>query len=153
MALANSPLDYDEFCARTIMPTEDVATVPRPFVELCLQDVASEIYAVLAKRYVTPFPEPIPGIVKRWQAQMVTPLVYERRGWNPGDEQSKFIVDAADRCRAQIHEAADAEKGLFGLPLKDGEPTVAISRGGPDGYSEASPYEWLDVQREVLRGR
>jgi hypothetical protein len=84
---------------------------------------------------------------------MTDPDMYRRRGWAPADEQSLEIEQARKDALAEIQLAADAENGLFDLPLLEGSNESGISRGEPFGYSEASPYDWLDRQAEALRGR
>lgn len=111
------------------------------------------IDARLRKRYEVPFGDPFPEIVRIWLTALVTVDAYQKRGWDPGSEQDELINDARQAALADLREAADAETGLFDLPLRQNNAASGISQGGPFGYSEASPYEWTDVQRGAIRGR
>lgn len=151
-----SYLDVAALKARTIMPDTDVDALDVMYPGWIASRLAvgtSEINSRLRKRYTVPFATPVPEVILGWLADLVTPVLYERRGWNPGDEQAKSITDAADRAREQMKEAAEAEGGLYDLPLRDDGDASAVSRGGPLAYAEASPYAWMDVQAEAIRGR
>jgi guanyl-specific ribonuclease Sa len=89
-------------------------------------------------------------MAKSWLATLVTPLVYRKRGIDPTDEQIVAADAAAQTARDEIKEAADSETGLFELPLRADTSASGVDRGGPFGYAEASPYTWLDVQREAV---
>lgn len=137
------------------MPYEDVIRLDqdRPgFLDGALEDALSEIYSRLRKRYRTPM-NPLPGIVKKWRAKLVTPQAYAARGVNPEDPTVKAMDEEADRAREQMKEAADAKDGLYDLPLLDNADATAIDKGGPLGYSEPSPYDSQDRQAEAIRGR
>ncbi len=47
-----------------------------------------------------------------------------------------------------MKEAADSAEGLFELPLRADLETSGVSKGGPLGYTEASPYRWTDRQAD-----
>lgn len=87
-----------------------------------------------------------------WLTALVTVDAYQKRGWNPDDEQAEQISDARKDALADLKEAAEAQNGLFDLPLKQDNPASAISQGGPYAYSEASPYAWVDAQQEAING-
>lgn len=138
------------------MPSEDVDELEarRPgFIAQRLEIGTSRINGRLRKRYAAPFASPVPEIVLGWLDAVVTLEAYIARGWNPSDEQSKQISDAAAQAFADLKEAADSEIGLFDLPLREDTTAEGISRGGPLGYSESDPYTWTDLQREAARGR
>ena len=106
----------------------------------------------LSKRYAVPFASPVPTILKGWCTALVTLDLYSKLGFNPSSKQDdEAIVQAAQRAREEIKEAADSKDGLFELPLRADTNERGISRGGPLAYSEASPYEWTDVQAEAVR--
>lgn len=108
----------------------------------------------LFKRYQTPFAAPAPEAAKQWLCDLVVERMYTRRGGNPDTDLLDAVTRAADTARAELKEAADAKDGLFDLPLRQADPNVSgISRGGPLGYSEASPYDWPDAQAEAIRER
>ncbi len=135
------------------MPPDDFDAIDPAFVESRLAIGTSEINGRLRKRYMAPFASPVPEAVLGWLTAIVTPELYFRRGWDPASEQGAAIIDAAKRAREEIKEAADSKEGLWDLPLREDTTDEGISKGGPLAYSEASPYEWLDVQREAIRGR
>lgn len=146
-------LDIAGLKLRTPMPDEDVDALPVQFVLERLSVGSSEIDGKLRKRYAAPFAEPVPPIIVGWLSDIVTPELYLRRGWNPGNEQEATIVAAAERARAQMQEAADSAEGLWDLPLRADTTAEGVSKGGPLGYSETSPYDWRDAQAEAIRGR
>lgn len=104
----------------------------------------------LKKRYAAPFDAASPPpVVLGWLARILDYELYLKRGINPTDEQSGDVKDRAAEARAEIKEAADAERGLFELPLRADTPAATgVSRGGPLMVSEVSPYTWSDVQRD-----
>jgi hypothetical protein len=169
MPPSGSYLDRDGFAARTIAPTSLVTgdfidptgqfTDPvkiakraawQTFVDSQLVIESSRINARLRKRYLVPFADPCPEIVAGWLAAVVTPKLYERRGWDPSDAQAQSILADAERVLDEQKEAADSEEGLFDLPLRQDSSTSALGVvGGPFGYSENSPYVWSDAQRDA----
>lgn len=170
MSLSGSYLDVDEFKARTIAPSslvdgdfldptgafDDPDKIAaraswRTFVESQLRIETSRINARTRKRYAAPFADPVSEIVLGWLTSLVTPKLYERRGWDPSDAQAQSILADADTARAEMKEAADSVDGLFDLPLRQDSGTTGVAKGGPLVYSEASPYEWIDVQRAAVR--
>lgn len=161
MALTGSYLDRTEFKARTVAPVHLVdglhldVTNRAPwitFVESRLVIETSRINSQLRKRYAAPFAAPVPEIVLGWLAAIVTPKLYERRGWDPADAQAVALLADAELARTELQQAADSVEGLFDLPLRQDSTSTGIARGGPRGYAEASPYEWTDVQRDRVRG-
>lgn len=170
MALTGSYLDRDELAARTIAPTSLVqgdfidptgafSSEPyisrrnawRTFVDSTLIIETSRINTRLRKRYAVPFEAATcPEIVRGWLVAAVTPLLYKRRGVDQSDAQFQSLLDAAEAALAEQKEAADSNEGLLDLPIRQDTTETGISLGGPLGYSEPSPYDWLDVQREAV---
>lgn len=146
-------LTLAEFRAITTMPWGDVddleVAAPGWIVNQVI--VASGLIdGRLRKRYAAPFVAPVPDIVRSWTARIVTLRAYLRRGVDARDAQFQVILDDATRAEAEIKEAADSKDGLFELPIRQDLPTTGgIARGGPLGYSEASPYTWTTVQSET----
>ncbi len=151
-----APLTPTTFKARTIMPGADVdqlETVEAGWLAQTLTDTWDWILARLGKRYnraaIDGSPPPI---AVRWLAVIVTRLAYAKRGFNPTSEEDKeSIIGAAVEAKAEIKEAADSKEGLFELPLASAPNASAVSRGGPLGYSEQSPYVWQDAQVAAAR--
>lgn len=146
-------LTLDEFKTRTVMPSEDVDALEAAyagFIASKLSEHSSRIDARLRKRYVVPFASPTPEIVLSWVERLTTKDAYLKRGFNPSSEQDAEIIARAKAAEDEIKEAADANEGLFDLPLREDVPgTSGVSQGGPFGYSEQSPYTWMRKQREA----
>lgn len=113
---------------------------------------SSWIDSRLKKRYAAPFEAPpdTPPVITGWLARIVDWELYLKRGINPDDEQTADVKERHTAAKAEVKEAADSKEGLFELPLKASIPTAtSITRGGPLGYTEQSPYTWSVVQREA----
>ena len=155
------PQEVIDFRTRTIMPEQDVDQLwaARPgWFEATVASALADITARLRKRYRTPFTaaggsNPRPEIVVMWQAKIITPEAYRARGYNPQDPTMEWSEKDRDRAYEQIKEAADAETGLYDIPLLETVDTTGIVKGGPLGSSEASPYDWTDAQANALTYR
>jgi hypothetical protein len=147
-------LTIEGFKAASVMPDEDVdALVARypAFLDEQLDQFSAWIDARLRKRYAAPFAAPYPRAVVRWLAALVTERACLKRGVDPNDEQMQRILQDAADSRAEVLEAANGEEGLFDLPARADTTESGITRGGPLGYSEQSPYVWKDVQAASAR--
>lgn len=141
------------------MPTEDVEEIEvrrSGYPETRMIANYRWVYARLAKRYAIPEPmvpsNDVPELVVDWCVALTTLDLYEFRGFNPESAQDALIAARATEVRGEVKEAADSETGLFELPLRaSSQATTGVTKGGPFGYSEASPYEWTDRQREDVR--
>jgi hypothetical protein len=145
-------LDLVGFKARTIMPAADVDAIEASEPGWILQQLADGSAAMitrLSKRY-GPFVLPYPVAVLRWLTILVTVRCYYKRGVNPSDEQFELVKAEADEAKAELKEAADSDIGLFELPLRQDTTADGIAKGGPFGYSEAGPYDWIDRQAEEV---
>lgn len=154
----SSPISVAQFKTRTIMPQADVdqlESVEPGFLLAALNDRWSWITSRLRKRYdVSAMQADPPETALRWLTDMVTLKAYQKRGFNPTGEADKIaIVDPAKDAETEVKEAADSKDGLFELPLLAAQNTTGsgVTRGGPLGYSETSPYVWTDVQADVGR--
>lgn len=149
-------LTLQEFRERTTMPDPQVDALENKRPGFILKRLAywtSEFNATLAKRYLVPPPAPIPEVLLGWLTDVVTFDAYIATGFNPGSEQDATIGAASERAQKKVEEAANGANGLISLPLKEGSgDEEGISRGGPLGSSEASPYAWLDAQAEANGG-
>jgi hypothetical protein len=145
-------LDINGLKARAIMPSAEIDALGSTYVTSRLTIGCSEINSILRKRYTIPFVAPYPEVICGWLTAIVTPDLYFRRGWDPSSEQGAAILAEAERARVQMREAADSDEGLFELPVREDTAESGITQGGPYAYSEASPYSWIDVQANILRG-
>lgn len=137
----------------SLMPAADIADLDvqeTGFIAARIAVRSSEMHSRIGKRYVRPFVNPI-EIVKGWIGAMVTVDMYLKRGTNPQDQTFALIKEAKDIAEAQQKEAADAENGLFDLPLLDTGDATGIVKGAPRAYSEQSPYTAKRVQADLGR--
>jgi hypothetical protein len=148
-------LTLAEFKARSTMPAAHVDSIEAVASGFTLQQIESvsrlDIDSRLRKRYAVPFSDPYPEAVKIWCARIVTFACWDKLGCDPTDESMVRAEKAHDQALAQIKEAADSTDGLFDLPLRADTTATGISKGGPFGYSEQSPYVWTDVQSATAR--
>lgn len=144
-----------EFIDRSPMPAADVHQLndlAPAFLEALLREVSSRIDARLRKRYAVPFKSPVPEIVKGWVLRIATPRAYIRLGVNPSDVQFESLRVDGEEAWKEIAEAANSQDGLFDLPLRAGSSASGISTMATFGYSEATPYGFLDTQRRRAVG-
>lgn len=155
-------LDTPRFRELSIMPSSDVDQIEAlesEWIQRRLDRAGDFLDVRLAKRYAVPFgddPSPpatvranVPGTVEDWIVGIVTLEAYSKRGFNPSSASDEAaIVMPATRAREEILEAANSETGLFELPMRSTATSSGVSRGGPLGYSETSPYVWTDRQVE-----
>ena len=149
-------LTVDEYKAIALIPAswvDELESMPgnAGFTAMQLEVGSDYLDSRLRKRYAAPFQAPVPGIIKQWLARLVTPDVLIKRGVNATDQQFEKIVEKAAAADAQILEAANAETGLFDLPLRDDTVASGITSGATRAYSEQSPYVWMDQQRAIAR--
>lgn len=119
-----------------------------------LEDRSAELNALLIKRYDVAFESPShPGAVVRWLVALVTYDAYMALGFDPSSQQDAYIEKRAEDALAQAKEAADAQNGLYELPLRVTDPNGSgVVKGGPLFSSERSPYEGHRRDRERRRG-
>lgn len=149
-----SYLTLVQYKALAVIPAEFITAIETITPGWTLAQLTSEsawINSRLSKRYAVPFVDPCPEVVPRWLARIVTVSAYLKRGFDPTDRQGAMYVSQRDEALAEIKEAADAENGLFDLPLRADTTASGISKGFPKAYSEQSPYAWTDVQRNAGR--
>jgi hypothetical protein len=144
----------DQFKSLTVMPVDYVTSLETKSSGWILAQcalISEKINARLRKRYAVPFTSPYPDIVIGWVVAIVTARGYVKRGANPSDQDTSEIFKQAEEAVQEIKEAADSQNGLFDLPLRSNTTSTGISRGGPLGYSEQSPYRWWNVQANTGR--
>lgn len=142
-------LTVDAFKNLSVMPSAFVDELERRepgFVEAQLERLSAWIDTRLRKRYAAPFAAPVPAAVQGWLADLATERCYVKRGYSPQDEQSSTYASDAATARAEIQQAADAQNGLFDLPLRQDTTASGIVKGAPLAYTEASPYVFTDEQ-------
>lgn len=143
-----------EFINITIMPVEFINAIEAKspgFVDKQLEIYSALIDSRLVKRYGVPFQAPYPLMVTLWLTRIVTHQLWLRRGSDPNDEQYQDVKAAALSSYDELKEAADAQNGLFDLPLRADTNLSGVDRIGPFGYSEQSPYVW--ATRQATTGR
>lgn len=132
---------------------DEVETKHPGYIDAKLEAKSAVIDSRLRKRYLAPFTDlaKLPVVVKEWLATIVTPEVFLKRGISGTDEQWSEYVKLAEAANRDIDLAANAEGGLFDLPLRnDGSSPTGIV-GGTLVYSQQSPYVWTDEQAEIGR--
>lgn len=137
------------------MPAADVHQLNElapAFLDALLREVSSRLDAKLRKRYAVPFKAPVPEIIKGWLVRAATPRAYIRLGIDPSDSQFVALREDEIEVWKEVAEAANAQDGLFDLPLRADTSASGISAMATFGYSEASPYEAFDVQRRRVYG-
>ncbi len=147
----STPLNLAGWILRTIVPVDDVTALEASEPGYLTQRLASNwgwVKARLAKRYdVAKMELACPEICLSWLTALTTKDFYAKRGFNPSSASDESaILEAYNDAKAEVKEAADSKDGLFELPLAGTNDVTAITRGGPLGYSEVSPYVWQDVQ-------
>lgn len=137
------------FKSLTVMPAvyvDAIDTATPGWVDAQLEYWSAWMDSKLRKRYDAPFAAPYPLAVTGWLARLVTLRAYLKRGVNAADEQFQEIKADAQAAQDEITEAANSETGLFDLPLRHDTTASGISKGGPRGYAEQSPYVFMDRQ-------
>lgn len=149
-----SYLTTAEFKTRTLIPGEFVDAiedVDAGWTLIQLEEASAWIDSHLRKRYAAPFASPYPVQVLSWLTRLVTVRCYLKRGVDATDEQFASIEKDAAEAKAEILDASNGDAGLFDLPLRSDTTATGISKGGPFGYSEQSPYVWASMQRSTGR--
>lgn len=148
-------LDLSSFREATVAADEAIDEVEARYpgwIERQLAIKSQWIDARLRKRYLFPLTTaPYPLTVTDWLARIVTEIAMRKRGIDPTDEQAATYVEDRKTAEAEVLEAANAEEGLFDLPLRADVSATAIRAPLVLGYSEASPYVFTDIQAEAAR--
>lgn len=138
-----------------VLLEEDVRWLEERYPGLVLriaEAVSSSFDDFLSKRYGTPFQAPYPVSLIQHVVAVVVYLLITKRGVKVEGTKLEAARLAHDLAWAWVKEAADSKDGLIELVRAQATPrgAVAVDRGGPLAYSEASPYSWMDVQRDRL---
>lgn len=148
-------LTKDQFQAISTMPAAFIAEIEAKspgWIDAQLAYESARIDAQLRKRYAVPFADPAPLVVQGWLARIVELAAWLKRGVTSTDEQFQEYKQRALDAVNEIRDAANAETGLFDLPLTAGAASSGVTAGGPRAYSEQSPYVWTDQQAAIGHG-
>jgi hypothetical protein len=143
-----------EFKLQSILPAiyiDEIEDRESGWVERRIRRHSSWIDARLIKRYAVPFVAPYPDVVIEWCEALTSLDVLMRRGIDSADEQFDVVRKRAEQAQADVLQAADAETGLFELPLTASSAASGVSKGGPYVYSSSGPYTSFDEQRAIAR--
>lgn len=148
--MATTPyLDLSGFTNLTLAPAAyvtEIETAEAGWTLRRLTHWTAWINSRLSKRYAVPFASPYPETAITWLCEIVTEEIYLKVGIDTTSAQQDRIKERAEQAKAQVQEAADAERGLFELPLRADLESPGVTRGSPLVYSEQSPYKWTTVQ-------
>jgi len=151
---ATSYLDYAGFLARTVAPSEALAEVETRYPGWILAQLltySAQIDARLAKRYAVPFASASPPeMVRNWLTRLVTPRVYYKRGVDPADKQINDLIQDAARVLEELKEAADAQNGLYDLPLRADTDGSGVSKCRVQFRADPDAYSWTDRQSAAV---
>jgi hypothetical protein len=144
-----SYLTFAEYSARSRIRASLITQAGSAKVEVFLSGGSSKIRARLVKRYAVDFQDPgtPPEVLLDWLTAIVDRDVQEYVGGNPEGREDEWIVKRADRAEEEIKEAANAETGLFELPLRNTDPlgASAVNLGGPIVVEYLEPINVWDV--------
>jgi hypothetical protein len=144
-----------EFCDRSPFNETQAAELEakRPqWLKRNILSLSEYIDTRMIKRGDVPFPEPYNATVKRWVANLLTPMAFDTLGRRPSDETQVSIDARAKETEAQIKEAADPEKGLLVLPLQRGSSAVQATEPATLCYVEQSPFTSKHRQFDAVKG-
>lgn len=115
-----------------------------------LEAASAEINMRLVKRYAVDFssPGPVPDAIIKWLIRLVNVDVMECTGAIPEGRVDSWADEARKQVYAECEKAADAENGMFELPLKntDALGSSAVNKGGPLCESFNTIHGWFDAQ-------
>lgn len=151
--MASSYVTTQRFLLLTIIVEERVAELrdrSPGFLEAILEQVSRTVEDRLRHKYAVPFP-PNHSTIEGWIVAIVQSRVAIKIGVDPSDPMYAEIVRVAQEAHAEIADASNLQSSGWNLPLLSAQDSSAISKGGPFGYAESSPYTWTDEQ--ALGGR
>ena len=129
-------------------------TIDASLVQLCenkgkdvawwLESASAQINTRLAKRYAVDFasPGPVPDQIIFWLIRLVNIDVWECAGGLPEGREDGWADAARKQVYEEIKEAADAENGLYELPLKNTDTlgSSAVNKGAPFVHEDATVH-------------
>lgn len=139
-----SYIDLGSYCE---LPDAHIAGAGSAFVNTQISLCRATIYDQLRRQYdIGAMVTTEPLIVKKWIATMVAPSIYVKRGVDPTDLQFQEYVRKATNAEKAVADAANAEKGLYDLPMLDG--SAAPKRIKVLSKSQADPGAWKREQAD-----
>lgn len=146
-----SYLTFAEYRAESHVKDGLIALVPQAKVEVWLGKQSALIRDRLTKRYAVNFddPGPVPATITKWLVWLVDYHVVDWTGGNPEGGEIDLRKRLFDQADAEIKEAAESEKGLIELPLRNTDPlgASAINKGGPLVAVNNTIYGFFDGQQ------
>ena len=144
----------------TLAQYRSITTLDGSVVDLCtakgkdaqrwLDMASAHIRSRLVKRYAVDFvtPGPTPDKIIEWLVLLVDIPVCKCAGVTPEGRVDDWTREDEKRVNDELKEAADAENGMFELPLRNTDPTgnSAINKGGPLVASNNTIYGYFDDQ-------
>lgn len=146
--MALSYVDLSRFRALSVLDSARVDDLEarRPGFVLAQCELRSrDVEDKLRLRYRIPFPERH-STIERWIVWLVNVEVAFAIGFDNIDTGVELLREAATKAETEIAAAANPAIPAINLPLVDRTDASAISKGGPRGYSESSPYTWISRQ-------
>lgn len=149
----NAYVDIDFVKLVGSLPAEDIDLLEEKYPGLfdkLSKSVSRYFDSRLTKRYDVEDMHADPPEGLKWEvAHYILFFLWKKRGFNPGSAQDQLIIEDKKHADDWLKEAADSKDGLIELPKKEADGGAGgITRGGPLGYSETSPYVWMDRQEE-----
>lgn len=116
----------------------------------------SHIKARLVKRYAVAndFQDgDVPEKIIEWLVVLTDIDVWKCVGGVPEGREDGWADKDRDRVNEELREAANADAGLFELPLRASDPlgASAVNKGGPIVVSYATGFDYFDALREATR--
>ena len=140
-------------------------TIDGSLVDLCvakgkdvawwLESASAQINTRLAKRYAVDFasPGPVPDQIIFWLIRLVNIDVWECAGGLPEGREDGWADAARKQVYEEIKEAADAENGLYELPLRNTDTlgNSAVNKGAPFVHEDMTVHHaWARIAGRPL---
>jgi len=162
MSSIDAPPDPEQYVTvaelrqKSVMPPEDFDFIngqDPAFVLEALLEANARVDSLLRKRYPVPFEKgKVPELVRGWVVKIVTPVLYQRRGYNDSDSSlAASVFKKADDAEAEITLCADGKDSRYDLTLRNNTKQTGIVAPVCLVYSEHSPYHWRTLQRRAGR--
>lgn len=138
-------VDLDEYCE---LPRAYIAEAGQAFVNRQISLLRGSIYNRLRRLYsIDSMVQSEPDIIKLWIAALVVLKIYRKRGIDPTDLQFQEFKEQAAFIEQQIDAAANAESGLYDLPLLNSNES-AKRKIKVLSSNQADPGAWKRVQQD-----